>query len=149
MDYQIISLEEFKLIGIEKNITDKSNIYKDRESLLLELRKTSMWQKILVQDKEIVYLHADYDTEYKPHSLMIGLKENGASGEMISDNLIMRSIPASKYAVFHINNKNIIKGIYETWDWIKESDLQRTYTNDFEYYAPPHQHEATIYIAVK
>jgi len=82
---------------------------------------------------EVIALYCDYEGDYtQPYSVVIGCPVS--SIDTIPEGMVAKTIPASSYAVFRAIGEHP-KALIETWGNIwKESDLDRTYTGDFELY---------------
>jgi len=82
---------------------------------------------------EVIALYCDYEGDYtQPYSVVIGCPVS--SIDIIPEGMVTKTIPASSYAVFRAIGEHP-KALIETWGNIwKQSNLERTYTSDFELY---------------
>ena len=81
---------------------------------------------------EVLGLYCEYEKDHtKPYTLVAGC-EVSVVGD-VPKGLVVKQIPAAKYAVFEITGKFPDK-LMEVWQWIWEGNLRRTYSGDFELY---------------
>lgn len=82
---------------------------------------------------EVIALYCDYEGDYtQPYSVVIGCPVS--SVDTIPKGMVAKIIPASSYAVFRAVGE-YPASLIETWEHIwNQSDLDRTYTGDFELY---------------
>lgn len=90
---------------------------------------------------DIIALYCDYEGDHTaPYSIIIGCPVSSISS--IPEGMVAKTIPSSSYAVFRAVGDHP-KALIETWERIwKQSDLQRTYTGDFELYGDKFLSEA-------
>ncbi len=144
MIHRIATLEEFTVVGITVNEDHKA------ERALKTLWNTFYSENIInkIPQKlgdEIISLYTDYEKDHtRPYSVVLGHKVKSTA--VIPDGMVSKTVPASKYAVFHVEG-TIPQDIIKAWVWIWDSNLQRTYTGDFEIYKNPQ--EVDIYVAIK
>ena len=154
MKHKTISKDEIKIIGIELKTTNENgqavkDIPKFWQKFYSENLKNQIPNKI---DEEIFGLYIDYEKDFtKPYSFIIGCKVS--SLDKIPQNMVSKTIPASKYEVFTVKGK-FPDELLKTWQYIWSSDLKRTYTGDFEVYGKrffnnPQNPEIDVYIAIK
>jgi predicted transcriptional regulator YdeE len=100
---------------------------------------------------EVIALYCDYEGDYtQPYSVVIGCSVS--SIDTIPEGMVAKTIPASSYAVFQAIGE-YPSSLIETWKNIwKQSDLERTYTGDFELYGDKFVSESPkeleVYVAV-
>lgn len=120
-----------------------------------------LWEKFYREDiviqipnkisDEIIALYCDYEGDYtQPYSLVVGCPVS--SIDAIPKGMVAKTIPASSYAVFHVEGE-FPASLIETWGNIwKDSNLERTYSGDFELYEDKFISESSkeleVYIAV-
>ena len=82
---------------------------------------------------EVIALYCDYEGDHtQPYSVVIGCPVS--SIDAIPEGMIVKTIPASSYAVFQAVG-DYPTSLIETWGTIwSQTDLKRTYTGDFELY---------------
>ncbi|MEO8211302.1 MAG: GyrI-like domain-containing protein [bacterium] len=150
MDHKLTSLDEIKVIGIQARTINNT----------AHIDIAQLWQKFYsenIKDKipnkindDILSLYTEYESDYtKPYTVIIGCKVKDFS--KIPEGMVSKIIPASKYAVFTAIGKMPDK-IVETWQNIWKSNLERTYTGDFEIYSEKYnlpEPEVDICIAIK
>lgn len=101
---------------------------------------------------EIIALYCDYEGDYtKPYSLVIGCSVSSLN--IIPEGMVTKTIPAGSYAVFKAIGEHP-KALIETWGQIwQQTDLQRTYTGDYEAYNQKFfaqfPQEIDVYIAIQ
>ena len=153
MKNEIINKDSIKIIGIELRTTNENNqavkdISQFWEKFYVENIKDRIPNKI---DDEILGLYIDYEGDFtKPYSLIICCKVS--TFDEIPKGMVAKIIPAAKYVVFTAKGKMPGK-LLETWQYVWNSDLDRTYTGDFEIYGQkfgnPEDSEVDVYIAVQ
>jgi len=101
-------------------------------------------------------LYSDYETDVNGnYAITIGVeasKMNDASPEWV-----IKTIPAAKYLVFTSHKGKMPEIVIQTWQeiwaWFANSEVERTYTGDFELYdercANPQEAQVEVYIAIK
>jgi predicted transcriptional regulator YdeE len=100
---------------------------------------------------KILAVYTDYESDYtKPYSYLVGCEV--ASLNEIPMGLAGIKIPPQQYAVFSAEGP-FPQSMIQTWQQIWASDIERTYSVDFEIYSahfnPQHPLDINIYIAVK
>lgn len=98
-------------------------------------------------ESEVIALYCDYEGDYtKPYSLVIGCQVT--SIRKIPEGMVAKIVPASTYAVFRAVGE-FPKSLIETWKKIWQTNLERTYTGDFEVHGERSSKEVGVYIAIK
>ena len=150
MDYKTTTLEEIKVIGIKARTSN--------DAASDEIPK--LWQKFFtegIKDKipnkissDILSLYTEYESDYtKPYTIIICCKVKDFSD--VPEGMVSKIIPASKFAVFTAKGK-MPDELVKTWQHIWNSDLERTYTGDFDVYTEKYssdEPEAEVYVAIK
>jgi predicted transcriptional regulator YdeE len=101
---------------------------------------------------EVIALYCDYEGDYtQPYSVVIGCPVS--SIDTIPEGMVAKTIPASSYAIFRATGEHP-KALIETWGKIwQESNLERTYTGDYEAYNEKFffksPQEIDVYVAVQ
>ena len=101
-----------------------------------------LWQKFYADNvlsnipnkasEEVIALYCDYEGDYtQPYSCVIGCAVT--SLDEIPEGMVAKTIPASTFALFRTVG-DFPKSLIDTWKAIWQSDLQRTYTGDYEVY---------------
>ncbi|MDZ4713259.1 MAG: GyrI-like domain-containing protein [bacterium] len=150
MDHQVVSLEEIKVIGIEMR-TSNADGQEDFPLLMNRFYSENIMDKIPNKvSEEVLWLYTEYESDYtKPFTLVICCKVKDFSD--IPEGMVSKTIPASKFAVFSVTGK-MPDELIKTWHYIWSSDLQRTYTGDFDLYPEtPGQNKpaVSVHVAIK
>ena len=101
-------------------------------------------------DDAIVAVYTDYAGDYtQPYSLVVGCRVTNEA--VAPEGLVKVHVPAQTYAV--MTAKGSMPGaVVNAWQAIWSSDLERSYTSDFEVYdhraADPENAEVDIYTAI-
>jgi len=150
MDYKTVTLDEIIVVGIATRTTNEKNkATKDIKALWDKFYMDRVMYTISQKtDESVITLYTSYEKDHtKPYTVVLGYKVDNI--DTLPQGMVYATIPKSKYAVFHIKGENIVNELIKIWKYIWNSDLQRTYTGDFEVYIPPDGHEADIYVAIK
>lgn len=111
-------------------------------------------------DNKVLALYTDYEGDHtKPYTLILGCRVDSTRGTTNTaprrapgEELVSRTIPEAKYAVFTAKGK-MPDCIVKTWGEIWNSGIYRAYNFDFEVYGEkspnPEDVEVEIYISVK
>ncbi|ENK1243534.1 effector binding domain-containing protein [Clostridium botulinum] len=150
----IVEKSEMIIVGKEVRTTNKDGAFMDIIPKLWEEFKTQkLGDKILnkVNENEILGLYSDYENkEIGLYSFMVGFQVTDTNS--IPKDMTYKVIPASKYCVVTAKGKMPDK-IGKAWGYIWNSDIQRTYTGDFELYDKRYDgsenSEVDIYVAIK
>lgn len=158
MAFEIVTMPAMLIMGKELRTTFKNNAcYKDIPKFWQEQHQANIWNQIpeKIYPDVIVGLYTNYSSDMSltsgTYSLIVGcpIKSYG----LIPDQMVIQEIPVGKYAVF-IAKGPFATAMSKTWTeiWANKS-LQRTFTNDFEWYDARSTDDANsivkIYIAVK
>lgn len=153
MHYNVIQKGPMQVMGIELQTTNENwqsaqdippfwgRFYREGIQAMIPNQKTG----------EVLGLYCDYEKDHtKPYTLVAGC-EVTVVGD-IPNGLVVKQIPAAKYAVFEVIGKFPDK-MMEVWEWIWAGNLRRTYTGDFELYPlgfdPESNSDLLLYIAIK
>lgn len=152
MDYQIIHLKEFRVIGITVRTTNEKSDNKDMDdiqNLWIRFRDEDIRNKIPHKEsQEIVSLYTVYEKDsHGPYSVVLGYRVT--SIDDVPEGMVAKTAPASKYAVFHVKGENLAKEILQAWQKIWFMDMPRSYTGDFDVYMVENTQEADIFVAIK
>ncbi|MBD1394772.1 GyrI-like domain-containing protein [Mucilaginibacter glaciei] len=118
-----------------------------------------LWQKLMqpaIADKlhkkegnEVYCVYTDYESDHTDYyTAILGYKVSSIA--YLPEGFIGKAIPASKYEVFTADGE-FPANIGATWQHIWQSNLNRTYTADFDVYQLKEKFEDTefkIYVAV-
>ncbi len=152
MNYRTENLGEIKIIGIALrtyNANTENAIGKHWHRFL----KDEIQQKIPNKtSNDVIALYIDYESDHTGmYTFIIGCQVR--SFEDVPEGLVARTIPASRFAVFSAKGK-IPEALIETWQEIWNTDLERTYTGDFDLYKDLSQQkegdfEVSIFVAIR
>ncbi|MCH9812042.1 GyrI-like domain-containing protein [bacterium] len=145
-------MEEIKIVGIKVKTTNQNgqSYTKDIPSLWGEFYKNQISDKIANKKSSSVYcVYTEYESDYMaPYSVVIGHRVEDFSN--VPEGLSAITIPAGNYQKF-TSKGNIKECIYQTWQKIWNSDIQRAYTADYELYGEkaqnPEDAEVDIFVA--
>lgn len=149
MQYTEIQKDQFTVVGITARTTNENHrSIKDIKNLWDRFYMERLMDKI--QNKlsdNIICLYTDYEKDFtKPYTVVLGYEVNKV--DIIPEGAVARTIPASKYAVFHVQAENFVREIANTWQKIGESDLKLTYQTNFEEYIPIYKNTVELYVAM-
>lgn len=153
--WNTIALNEVQVIGIEartgnaKETTADGAIPKQwarfmKEGLLAEIPNKA--------DPAIVALYTDYESDKDgAYTYVLGARVSSVAS--VPKGMVVRKIPAGRYAVFTSNRGPVSRVVYETWKRIWAAPLHRAYRTDFEVYderaADPQNTEMSIYVGIE
>lgn len=152
MNYETTNLPMFYVAGISiRTINKDGQAGQDIGALWQQFTQGSFADKL--EDKEgseLYCVYTDYESDHNDYyTAILGCKVT--SIEYLPEGFVGKAIPAAKYAVFTPAGK-FPANIGETWQYIWQSDLQRTYTVDFDVYDTADKAfediEAKVYVAV-
>lgn len=132
MDYKVIQKGPMQIVGIEIRTSNKDAIntippfwgrfYREKIQAQIPNQKTG----------EVLGLYCEYETDHTgPYTLVAGCEVTLAG--YIPKGLVVKHIPAAKYAVFETSGKFPEK-MMEVWEWVWQRHLKRTFVADFELY---------------
>lgn len=149
----------FKIVGITTKTSNANEMTINAQipALWGTFFEQEVSEKIFaVSDSPITYgLYSDYVSDVNgAYSMTIGREVHSDEAHQ---EFIVKEIPAAKYAVFTSEKGPIPQVVIETWQniwtWFAHSNVERTYTGDFEVYdeksTNPNEAQIEIYIAIK
>jgi len=147
-------IEQFKIIGIAIRTTNENNkAVGDISNLWNKFLSEKTIEKIPNKiSSEIYSVYTDYDGDYtKPYTTILGCKVENL--DQIPEGMVGKEFEGGKYKKI-IAKGDITKGVVvQEWLKIWNSDLERTYTVDFEVYGEkaqnPENAEVEIFVAIK
>ena len=152
MEYEIEHLPMFYIAGLAvRTINKDGRAANDIGSLWQRFAQENLAEKLDDREGDELYcVYTDYESDYNGfYTAILGCKTT--SIEYLPDGFTGKAIPAGKYAVFTPVGK-FPANIGETWQHIWQSDLQRTYTADFDVYKTAGKSfvdiESKVYVAV-
>ena len=148
-------IDSFKIIGISTETTNENGkSAKDLGKLWGRFYSENISNQISNKESDEIYsIYTDYETDYKgKYTSIIGLKVN--SLDSIPNGLIGREFESGIYTKF-VAKGEMPNAVVEMWKeiWIKDKELNRKYSADFEVYGAKSQcgknSEVEIYIATE
>ncbi|MBF4487942.1 GyrI-like domain-containing protein [Flavobacterium sp. CSZ] len=147
-------IQKFSVIGISVRTTNENG--KSGEDI------PALWNKFMSEEiqrkipnkvsEDIFCIYTDYEKDHtKPYTTILGCKVK--SLDVVPENMIGKTIESANYEEL-IAKGNLAEGIvYNKWLEIWNSDLDRSFTADFEVYGEktqnPENAEVDIYIALQ
>ena len=158
MSFEIILLPAMMVMGVELRTTYQNNeSYSAIPSFWQQQKQNSLFVKIpnKVSSDVILGIYTNYTADFSltrgHYSLVLGCPITKI--DVISADMVIKEIPAAKYAVFTAHGP-FASAIGKTWmDIWQNKSLERTFTSDFERYDSKSTNDAhsvvKIYIAIK
>ncbi|MEP6712286.1 MAG: GyrI-like domain-containing protein [Ferruginibacter sp.] len=148
------TIKKFTVIGISARTTNENGqAGQDIPALWNKFTTEGILEKIPNKiDNSIYCIYTEYEKDHtRPYTTILGCKVSTLDN--IPNGMIGKTVEEAKYAE-HIAKGNILGGmVFEEWTKIWNSDLQRTFTADFEVYGEKAQNlenaEVAIFVAVK
>jgi predicted transcriptional regulator YdeE len=148
------TIQKFSVIGISVRTTNENN--QSSQDI------PALWNKFMTEgiaeqipnktDNSVYCIYTEYEKDHtKPYTTILGCKvehihtiPNGMTGKTFEEAIYTK----------HIAKGNMLQGIvFNEWTKIWDSDLNRTFTTDFEVYGEkaqnPENAEVEIFVAVK
>lgn len=145
--------EELTIVGISLRTTNENGqAMKEIPEFWQKFMEENIQQKISnIVNPTIYALYTDYESDHtKPYSMILGYQV--ADLDNIPEELTVKIIPASKYAVFTAKGNLTQDAVYNSWKEIWETDLDRAYKTDVEVYGEkainPTNGEAEIFVSL-
>ena len=150
----IIKIDSFHVIGISVRTTNENGQAAKDIPVLWE---KFMSEGILGQipnkiDNSLYCIYTDYEKDHtKPYTTILGCKVENLND--IPNQMVSRTIDVATYQKFVAKGKLMEGAVYNEWTKIWNSELERTFTADFEVYNErslnPENAEVDIFVAVK
>ncbi|MDR2147886.1 MAG: GyrI-like domain-containing protein [Tannerella sp.] len=149
-----IKIEPFHVIGISVRTTNENGqATQDIPALWNRFMTEEIAKQISNKiDNSVYCIYTDYEKDYtKPYTTILGCKVENL--DTVPSGMIGKTFDKADY-VKHIAKGNILQGmVFNEWTKIWNSDLDRTYTADFEVYGDkaqnPENAEVDIFVSVK
>ncbi|MDQ6471147.1 GyrI-like domain-containing protein [Flavobacterium sp. LHD-80] len=146
--------QKFSVIGISVRTTNENGqSTKDIPDLWNKFISENIAERIPNKvNNDILSIYTDYEKDYtKPYTTILGCVVENL--DKIPSEMTGKTIDPQQYEKF-VAKGNLANGIvYNEWLKIWESNLERTFTSDFEVYGEkaqnPENAEVDIYIAIK
>lgn len=153
MNYEIVNLDEKKLVGIGmKTKNDDPKVGEKIGGLWTRVFQEDIYNKINNRNSDYpICLYSDYtNTDVSGYELEYDITIGFTVDEMKNSEYIVKTIPKGKYAKFSVRG-NVATATMEVWDKVWNMNLNRSYTGDFEEYLNNSMDDAeiAIYIALK
>ena len=137
----IVEIEEFQVIGRAA-----------RTSNAREMSADGAIPKLWAAGFGTIALYTDYEgDEHGEYTFVLGGK--GDSGSAVPEGMVLKTVPAGRYAVFTSERGPVQKVVVETWQRIWSELPSRSFVADFEVYdqraADPGDAVVEIYVGVK
>jgi predicted transcriptional regulator YdeE len=137
----IVEIEEFEVIGIAA-----------RTSNAREMTADGVIPKLWAAGPGTVALYTDYASdEHGEYTFVLGGKVG--PGSAVPDGMVLKTVPAGRYAVFTSERGPVQRVVVETWQRIWSELPSRSFIADFEVYdqraADPRNAVVEIYVGVK
>lgn len=147
-------IKKFSVIGISVRTTNENGqAEKDIPALWNKFMTEGVAEKIPNKiDSSIYCIYTEYEKDHtKPYTTILGCKVS--SLDTIPNGMIGKTFEEATYTK-HIAKGNILQGmVFSEWTKIWNSNLDRTFTADFEVYGEkaqnPKNAEVDIFVAVK
>lgn len=147
-------IQKFNVIGISVRTTNENGQSgKDIPALWSQFMTEEIQSKIPNKVSEDLFcIYTDYEKDHtKPYTTILGCKVE--SLDVVPENMIGKTIESANYKEL-IAKGNLSEGIvFNKWLEIWNSDLDRSFTADFEVYGEktqnPEKAEVAIYIALQ
>ena len=149
-----MKIQKFDIIGVSVRTTNENGqSAQDIPALWNKFMTEGIQQKIPAKiSEEIFCIYTDYEKDHtKPYTTILGCKVE--SLDFVPENMIGKTIESADFEKI-IAKGNLNEGIvYNKWLEIWNSDLNRSFTADFEVYGEkvqdPENAEVDIYIAIR
>jgi predicted transcriptional regulator YdeE len=147
-------IQSFSIIGISVRITNENGQSgKDILALWNRFMSEGIAEKIPNKiDSSIYCIYTEYEKDHtKPYTTILGCKVSSLID--VPNGMIGKIFAEGKYTK-HIAKGNILQGmVFNEWTKIWDSDLDRTFTADFEVYGEkaqnPEDAAVDIFVAIK
>lgn len=146
--------QKFNVIGISMRTTnEEGQSGKDIPALWNKFFSEAVGEKIPNKiSQDIICMYTDYEKDHtKPYTTIIGCVVNNI--EVIPEGMIAKTIEGVQYQTFTAKGNLADGAVYNEWMKIWDSNLNRTFTADFEVYGEKAQNredaEVPIYIAIQ
>lgn len=150
----IIKIDSFHVIGISVRTTNENGqAAKDIPVLWEKFMSEGILDQIPNKiDNALYCIYTDYEKDHtKPYTTILGCKVENLND--IPNEMVSKTIDVAAYQKFVAKGKLMQGAVYNEWTKIWNSELERTFTADFEIYDEralnPENAEVDIFVAVK
>lgn len=148
MNYEIVNLEEKKVVGVTDRMknSDPDMIMK-MSALWSKLHNEGIYASINNKaNYKAIGMYSDYESDVNSeYSTTVGCEVN--SFDDIPEGTVTKIIPKGKYAKFIIRG-HMQKAVADFWEDFWKMDLDRNYKCDFEEYQNADVENAEIHIYI-
>lgn len=149
-----LTIKKFSVIGISVRTTNENGqATQDIPALWNNFMTNGIADKIPNKiDNSIYCIYTEYEKDHtKPYTTILGCKVSDL--QTIPDGMVGKTFDEANYTKI-VAKGNILQGmVYNEWTKIWNSNLDRTFTADFEVYGEkaqnPENAEVDIFIAIK
>jgi predicted transcriptional regulator YdeE len=152
MNYSLVTLTEFQIIGIAVRTTNQNGkSQNDIGALWGKFMSENIFEKIPdKQSADIYCVYTDYESDFNgAYTTILGCKVNSLAN--IPEGFIGKNIPTTEYRLY-ISKGKIPDAVVVTWMHIWQSGVKRKYQADFDVYGPKSQDqenaEVSTYLSV-
>src|SRR5271167_4964120 len=158
----IVYQEAFQVVGIEASTNNAKEAGPD--AIIGKLWQQFLSQNLLNKipdrvDQSIIAVYTDYISDANgQYTFVLGAKVKPVPNPVLPEGMVVKTVPAGRYAVFTSDRGPVAKVVVETWKRIwayyqSPANGQRAYRADFEVYdqraADPNNAHVDIYVGVK
>ena len=150
----IQKIKSFSVVGISIRTTNENGqATKDIPALWGKFMSEGIIEKIPNKIDNTVYcIYTDYEKDHtKPYTTILGCKVSTLNN--IPNEMVVKTFEEANYEKFVAKGNLMQDAIFNEWTKIWNSDLDRTFTADFEVYGEkaqnPENAEVDIFIAIK
>ena len=149
-----LTIESFKVIGISVRTTNKNNqVAKDIGDLWGRFINDKVLEAIPNKiDNSIYCIYTEYEKDHtKPYTTILGCKVSDL--QTVPEGMVGKTFDEANYTKIVAKGKISQGMVFNEWRKIWNSNLDRTFTADFEVYDEkaqnPENAEVDIFIAIK
>src|SRR5271157_1391933 len=162
MTPHIVDQESFQVIGITASTNNQKESGPD--AIIGKLWQQFLSQSLLNRipdrvDQSIIAVYTDYATDANgQYTLVLGAKVKPIPIPTLPEGMVVKLVPAGRYAVFTSDRGPVAKVVIQAWKQIwsyykSPANGERAYRADFEIYdqraADPNNAQLDIYIRLK
>ena len=130
MPFELVDMESVTIAGIARRVDNTAEGFEKIQQHWGQFFQYGVLAKIDAKRDQAIYeVYFDYESDASaPYTLLLGSRVD--TGAALAAGLECTTLPAAKYAKFHVANAQRIRSAWE--DIWARNDLARTYTGDFE-----------------
>ena len=148
-----LQVSKFYVIGLSVRTTNENGkAKKDIGALWHKFMSENIFEKLPhATDQTIYAVYTDYESDHtKPYTTILGYKVTDLN--TIPEGMVGKQINSGNYTQFIAKGDLTNNAVIDQWIKIWDSDLDRTYSSDFEVYGEkaidPTNGEAELFIAI-